>query len=63
MIQFEDAGLHPVMLENVQLCQYSSPTPIQAYCIPAVLTGNDVVAVAQTGQPLHLNSFITTNRL
>ncbi|KAF3004182.1 hypothetical protein E8E13_006126 [Curvularia kusanoi] len=47
--EFEDAGLHPVMLENVKLCQYAHPTPIQSYCIPAVLTGHDVVAVAQTG--------------
>jgi len=49
---FEDAGLHPVMLENVRLCLYNAPTPIQAYCIPAVLTGHDVVAIAQTGQSL-----------
>lgn len=48
--QFEDAGLHPVMLANVRLCQYTDPTPIQAYCLPAVLTGNDVIAVAQTGE-------------
>ncbi|KZM19896.1 RNA helicase [Ascochyta rabiei] len=47
--EFDDAGLHPVMLENVKLCQYSAPTPIQSYCIPAVLTGHDVVAIAQTG--------------
>ncbi|RYO27653.1 ATP-dependent RNA helicase [Alternaria arborescens] len=46
---FEDAGLHPVMLDNVKLCQYRAPTPIQAYCIPAILSGHDVVAVAQTG--------------
>ncbi|KAH8698106.1 P-loop containing nucleoside triphosphate hydrolase protein [Phaeosphaeriaceae sp. PMI808] len=46
---FEDAGLHPVMAENVKLCQYTAPTPIQAYCIPSVLTGHDVVAIAQTG--------------
>ncbi|KAJ4358174.1 uncharacterized protein N0V89_002753 [Didymosphaeria variabile] len=46
---FEDAGLHPAVLENVQRCQYDSPTPIQAYCIPAVLTGHDVVGIAQTG--------------
>ncbi|KAJ4343851.1 hypothetical protein N0V87_000134 [Didymella glomerata] len=46
---FDDAGLHPVMLENVKLCRYSVPTPIQSYCIPAVLTGHDVVAIAQTG--------------
>jgi ATP-dependent RNA helicase DDX3X len=49
LLQFEDAGLHPVMLENVKLCQYSVPTPIQSYCVPAVLTGHDVVAIAQTG--------------
>jgi ATP-dependent RNA helicase DDX3X len=42
------------MLENVKLCQYKVPTPIQSYCIPAVLTGHDVVAVAQTGRPFHV---------
>ncbi|KAJ4373907.1 hypothetical protein N0V83_002646 [Neocucurbitaria cava] len=46
---FEDAGLHPAMLDNVKLCRYTYPTPIQAYCIPAILTGNDVIAIAQTG--------------
>jgi ATP-dependent RNA helicase DDX3X len=50
--QFEDAGLHPVMLENVKLCKYAVPTPIQAYTIPAVLTGHDVVGVAQTGMSI-----------
>ncbi|KAF2757596.1 DEAD-box protein [Pseudovirgaria hyperparasitica] len=49
IISFEDAGLHPVMLENVKLCGYNKPTPIQGYVIPAVLTGNDVVGCAQTG--------------
>ncbi|OAL06089.1 DEAD-domain-containing protein [Phaeosphaeriaceae sp. SRC1lsM3a] len=47
--EFDDAGLHPVMRLNVKLCQYENPTPIQSYCIPAVLTGHDVVAIAQTG--------------
>ncbi|KAB2580381.1 ATP-dependent RNA helicase ded1 [Lasiodiplodia theobromae] len=48
--KFEDAGLHPVMLDNVtRLCQYDMTTPIQAYTIPAVLQGHDVVGVAQTG--------------
>ncbi|KAH7127070.1 P-loop containing nucleoside triphosphate hydrolase protein [Dendryphion nanum] len=46
---FEDAGLHPELMRNVKLCQYDYPTPIQCYCIPAVLTGHDVVAIAQTG--------------
>ncbi|KAF2452436.1 DEAD/DEAH box RNA helicase [Lineolata rhizophorae] len=47
--RFIDAGLHPVMLENVHNCGYDVPTPVQAYCIPAVLLGHDVVATAQTG--------------
>ncbi|KAI7366302.1 DEAD/DEAH box RNA helicase [Hortaea werneckii] len=49
IISFEDAGLHPVVIENIKLAHYYEPTPIQAYCIPPILEGNDVVAVAQTG--------------
>jgi len=29
---------------------YSVPTPIQAYTIPAVLSGADVIGISQTGQ-------------
>ncbi|KAK8234313.1 putative DEAD/DEAH box RNA helicase [Phyllosticta capitalensis] len=48
--KWEDAGLHPVMLDNVtRLCKYEKMTPVQAYCIPAILNANDVVAIAQTG--------------
>ncbi|GIK01169.1 hypothetical protein Aspvir_005201 [Aspergillus viridinutans] len=46
---FDDAGLHPIMRENIRLCNYEIPTPIQAYAIPAVLTGHDLIAIAQTG--------------
>jgi len=28
---------------------YSVPTPIQAYTIPAVLAGADVIGISQTG--------------
>jgi superfamily II DNA/RNA helicase len=48
-VQFHEAGLHPIMVANMDLCGYKAPTPIQAYTIPAVLTGNDVIGVAQTG--------------
>jgi len=48
--QFDDAGLHPIMRENIRLCRYDVPTPIQAYSIPAVLTGHDLIAIAQTGK-------------
>lgn len=48
--QFEDAGLHPIMMGNIRLCRYDFPTPIQAYAIPAVLTNHDLIAIAQTGE-------------
>ena len=38
------------MMDTItRLCEFDSPTPIQAYVIPAVLQGKDVVACAQTG--------------
>lgn len=46
---FADAGLHPVMLENVKLMGYDFPTPIQKYTIPSLLQGHDVIGIAQTG--------------
>lgn len=41
------------MLGNIKLCKYDVPTPIQAYCIPSVLQGQDVIAIAQTGKYLN----------
>ena len=52
LLQFEDAGLHPIMLRNIELCGYDVPTPIQAYCLPAILKNHDVIAAAQTGMCL-----------
>ncbi|AEO65101.1 uncharacterized protein THITE_2043513 [Thermothielavioides terrestris NRRL 8126] len=46
---FQDAGLHPVMLKNVELAGYRNPTPIQRYCLPAIHLGYDVIGIAQTG--------------
>lgn len=37
------------MLANVFRCGYRRPTPIQAYCLPAIFTNRDIIAVAQTG--------------
>ncbi|RAL05149.1 DEAD/DEAH box helicase [Aspergillus ibericus CBS 121593] len=45
---FDEAGLHPIIRENIRLCKYEVPTPIQAYTIPAVLTGHDLIAISQT---------------
>ena len=48
--QFEDAGLHPVMLQNIELCGYEVPTPIQAYVLPSVFKTIDIIGIAQTGE-------------
>jgi superfamily II DNA/RNA helicase len=29
---------------------YNIPTPIQAYAIPAILSGADVIGISQTGE-------------
>lgn len=47
---FEDAGLHPVILENIKLCGYNHPTPVQSYTLPAIKLGHDIIACAQTGK-------------
>lgn len=48
--KFEDAKLHPAMHENIRLSGYQEPTPIQAYSIPCLLQGHDLLAGAQTGK-------------
>ena len=48
-MSFADLGLKPELLRAVDEKGYSSPTPIQAKAIPAVLDGADVLAGAQTG--------------
>jgi hypothetical protein len=40
------------MLENVKMAGYGVPTPVQAYCLPAIFKGHDIVACAQTGMIL-----------
>mgnify|MGYP000530742646 CR=1 FL=1 len=46
---FADLGLDPRLLSNLAAENYSVPTPIQAQIIPALLNGQDVQGVAQTG--------------
>jgi ATP-dependent RNA helicase RhlE len=46
---FNTLGLTEPVLRGVQAAGYTDPTPIQLRAIPAVLTGKDLIASAQTG--------------
>ncbi len=48
-MSFSDLGLLPELLRAVADKGYDTPSPIQAQAIPAVLSGRDVLAGAQTG--------------
>ncbi len=48
-MSFNNLGLSPTLLQAVLDTGYTTPTPIQAQAIPAILTGQDVMGAAQTG--------------
>lgn len=48
-MSFADLGLSPAILDAVTEQGYETPSPIQEKAIPAVLSGKDVMAAAQTG--------------
>ena len=48
-MSFEQLGLKPELLRAVAEKGYTTPSPIQAQAIPAVLSGRDLIAGAQTG--------------
>jgi ATP-dependent RNA helicase RhlE len=48
-VSFISFKLHPQIAEAVRSLGYKTPTPIQKKAIPAVLTGKDVMGLAQTG--------------
>ena len=48
-MSFSNLGLMPELLRAVSDKGYDTPTPIQLQAIPAVMSGRDVLAGAQTG--------------
>lgn len=48
-MSFAELGLSEALLRAVAEKNYTTPSPIQQQAIPAVLTGKDVMAAAQTG--------------
>lgn len=49
MPSFQELGLSDAILRALDEQGYTTPTPIQAQAIPAVLKGGDLLAAAQTG--------------
>ena len=48
-MSFDTLKLSPAIHKAIQGCGYQQPTPVQAQAVPAVLSGQDVLASAQTG--------------
>ena len=48
-MSFQTLGLSESILHAVSDAGYTQPTPIQLQAIPAVLSGTDLLAGAQTG--------------
>jgi ATP-dependent RNA helicase RhlE len=46
---FSALGLNPPIAKAVRDAGYTEPTPIQTKAIPTILTGRDVIGIAQTG--------------
>jgi ATP-dependent RNA helicase RhlE len=46
---FRIFGLHANILKAVQEAGYTEPTPIQSAAIPQILSGHDLIGIAQTG--------------
>ncbi len=48
-VSFADLGLIPTLLKALADTGYTAPTPIQAGAVPKILTGRDLLGIAQTG--------------
>jgi ATP-dependent RNA helicase RhlE len=48
-MSFTQFNLDPKLNTNIAACGYTAPTPIQLQAIPEVLTGRDLMGLAQTG--------------
>lgn len=48
-MKFQDFQFHPLIIAGITAAGYNIPTPIQQQAIPAVMQGQDVMGLAQTG--------------
>lgn len=49
VVKFDDLRLHATLADNIRLCNYTKPTPIQKYSLAIIYEGRDLMACAQTG--------------
>ncbi len=49
IVNFETFSFHPHIAAGIVAAGYATPTPIQQQTIPAILAGQDVLGLAQTG--------------
>ena len=49
MSEFKEFSLLESIIDRISLKGYKQPTPIQKECIPALINGNDLLGIAQTG--------------
>ncbi|MDO9383607.1 MAG: DEAD/DEAH box helicase [Hyphomicrobiaceae bacterium] len=49
MTTFSELGLDARLMQSLEAEGYTTPTPIQAQAIPAVMAGSDLLGIAQTG--------------
>lgn len=59
MEKFEEMGLHPALLASLEKMQVTVPTPIQSDAMATILTGADLVGIAQTGSGKTLTYALT----
>lgn len=48
-MKFEELGVHDDILDAISYMGFKNTTPIQEQAIPEILSGNDLIACAQTG--------------
>lgn len=46
---FAEAGLRPLVLNNIKASKYTVPTPVQRHAIPIIMGKRDLISCAQTG--------------
>jgi ATP-dependent RNA helicase RhlE len=46
---FEELNLNNPLLKALSDLEYFSPTPVQVQSLPVIMSGRDVVGIAQTG--------------